>query len=590
MRTLPIAVVAVIAVVLALPATGSAAISCGLPENQPVWIDFADSSVSFWRDRFARPGVVVATGGPELAAEARTAGAATVHWDMYLRKRVGTPSEPADASLIERRADSLFEYAVSVSGCPQPLIALNELWGASLPTPLTPTAERYRANVLHFVTRLAERGGRPALLVSSEPSTDGDAAAWWREVGKVSDLVLENYANANLIWRDGAVDGSRRLRTRHRKSAAKLLAVGVPATRIGLMLGFQTGPGTGGREGLQPRSRWFDVAKWQAFAAAQVARELRLSHVWSWGWAQRNERSNDPDKTYAACVWLWARDPGLCDAPGALGQELDADRRAGQIDLPAGIRCVYGDTPLTASGVAALAKLTGDRELALTALVVRAVEREQTPVGSEEVLGIERRIVASRFSGSGAAYRSAVAEAGASRAVARGVLADELRRFEILSRLPATRPTTADIARFRTTYAPVLARRVTVSPAPSWLPEGTGLALATSAPEGVFRAATGRLVKLRTAEGVFAVRAVEDTTALGAVSVEIARPAVARELRSERRADAYAAWTIRRQKAAESRLVCERDRLPELGVVTLSSFAPFLSLHEASMPRAFAGP
>jgi len=589
-RTLPIAVVAATAVVLALPATGSAAISCGLPENQPVWIDFADSSVSFWRDRFARPGVVVATGGPELAAEARTAGAATVHWDMHLRKRVGTPSEPADASLIERRADSLFEYAVAVSGCQQPLIALNELWGASLPTPLTPTAERYRANVLRFVSRLAERGGRPALLVSSEPSTDGDAAPWWRAVGQVSDLVLENYSNANLIWRDGAVDGSRRLRTRHRKSAAKLLAVGVPATRIGLMLGFQTGPGTGGREGLQPRSRWFDVAKWQAFAAAQVARELRLSHVWSWGWAQRNERSSDPDKTYAACVWLWARDPGLCDAPEALGQELDADRRAGQIDLPAGIRCVYGDAPLTSSGVAALARLTGDRELALTALVVRAVEREQSPVGSEEVLGTERRIVASRFSGSAAAYRSAVAEAGASRAVARGVLADELRRFEILSRLPATRPTTADVGRFRTTYAPVLARRVTVSPAPSWLPEGTGLALATSAPEGVFRAATGRAVKLRTAEGVFTVRALEDTTALGAVSAEIARAAIARELRSERRADAYAAWTIRRQKAAESRLVCERDRLPELGVVTLSSFAPFLSLHEASMPRAFVGP
>lgn len=590
MRTLPITVVAAIAVVLALPATGSAAISCGLPENQPVWIDFADSSVSFWRDRFARPGVVVATGGPELAAEARTAGAATVHWDMYLRKRVGTPSEPADATLIERRADSLFEYAVSVSGCQQPLMALNELWGASLPTPLTPTAERYRANVLRFVTRLAERGGRPALLVSSEPSTDGDAAAWWREVGKVSDLVLENYANANLIWRDGAVDGSRRLRTRHRKSAAKLLAVGVPATRIGLMLGFQTGPGTGGREGLQPRSRWFDVAKWQAFAAAQVARELRLSHVWSWGWAQRNERSNDPDKTYAACVWLWARDPGLCDAPEVLGQELDADRRAGQIDLPAGIRCVYGDTPFTASGVAALAKLTGDRELALTALVVRAVERERSPVGNEEVLGTERRIVASRFSGSAAAYRSAVAEVGASRAVARGVLADELRRFEILSRLPSTRPTTADVARFRTTYAPVLARRVLVSPAPSWLPEGTGLALATSAPEAVFKVATGRVVKLRTAEGVFTVRALEDTTALGAVSAESARPAIARELRSERRADAYAAWTIRRQKAAESRLVCERDRLPELGVVTLSSFAPFLSLHEASMSHAFAGP
>ena len=74
---------------------------------------FADGSVTFWRERFARPGVIVATGGPLLAAEARTAGAATVHWDTYLRKRVGTPSEPADADLMQRRADSLFDYAVS---------------------------------------------------------------------------------------------------------------------------------------------------------------------------------------------------------------------------------------------------------------------------------------------------------------------------------------------------------------------------------------------------------------------------------------------------------------------------------------------
>ena len=216
--------------------------------------------MSFWRERFARPGVVVATGGPLLAAEARAAGAATVHWDMYLRKRVGTPSEPADPALIDKRADSLFEYAVSVSGCQTPLIALNELWGASLPTPLTPTAERYRANVLRFVTRLHERGGRPALLVSSEPFTGGDAAAWWRSVAAVSDLVLENYANANLIWRDGAIDGSRRLRARHRQSASKLFAVGIPPSRIGIMIGFQTGAGAGGREGLRPRSRWFSVA------------------------------------------------------------------------------------------------------------------------------------------------------------------------------------------------------------------------------------------------------------------------------------------------------------------------------------------
>ena len=162
--------------VLVWPTQGQAALSCGLPDAQPTWIDFADGSVSFWRERFARPGVVVATGGPGLATEARAAGAGTVHWDMYLRKRVGTPSEPADPATIEKRADALFEYAVSVTGCQNPLIALNELWGASLPTPLTPTAERYRSNVLRFVTRLSERGGRPALLVSSDPFTGGDYA------------------------------------------------------------------------------------------------------------------------------------------------------------------------------------------------------------------------------------------------------------------------------------------------------------------------------------------------------------------------------------------------------------------------------
>jgi hypothetical protein len=581
-----IAAAASIVALLSVPATGSAAISCGLPDAQPAWIDFADGSVSFWRERFARPGVVVATGGPLLAAEARAAGAATVHWDMHLRKRVGTPSEPADASLMEKRADSLFDYAVSVSGCQQPLIALNEMWGASLPTPLTPTAERYRANLLRFASRLAERGGRPAILVSSEPFTGGEAAAWWRAVGQVSDLVLENYANANLIWRDGAVDGSRRLRTSYRRSASKLFAVGVPPARVGLMIGFQTGPGSGGREGLKPRSRWFDVAKWQALAARQVARELRFSHVWSWGWAQRNERSNDPDKTYAACVWLWARNPALCDAPRILGKEFDADRRVGQIDLAAGVRCVYDGTPLTASGVASLAKVTGDRELALTALVVRAVEREQAAVSPSAILAAERRIVAARFGGSGAAYRAELAEAGASLAVARGIVGDELRRLEILGEMTTTSPTSVDVSRFRTTHAPVLARRLVVTPAPSWLPEGNGLALATSAPQTVFRIASRRNVKLRTAEGIFTVRAVEDTTALGAVSLGEARPAIVRELRSERRADAYSAWTIRQQRAAESRLVCERDRLPELGVVTLSSFAPFLSLHEAAASTA----
>src|SRR5919106_5712977 len=59
---------------LAQPSTGVAALSCGLPEAQPVWIDFADGSVSFWQERFARPGIVVATGGEGVATGVRAAG------------------------------------------------------------------------------------------------------------------------------------------------------------------------------------------------------------------------------------------------------------------------------------------------------------------------------------------------------------------------------------------------------------------------------------------------------------------------------------------------------------------------------------
>jgi hypothetical protein len=573
---------AVTAAVFAVaPSTGSAALSCGLPEAQPTWIEYTDSAVSYWRERFGRRGVVIATGGTGIAAEARSLGAGTVHWDMYLKNRVGTPASPADPSVIAERADKLFEKAVAVTGCDRPMIALNELWGGWQPTPLTPTAEQYRANVLAYVRRLSERGGRPALLISSRPYTEGDAANWWRAVAAVSDIVLEKYPNANDISRRGPVDGSRRLRTSYRSSAEQFLELGIPSSRLGLMIGFQTGPGTGGREGLKPRSRWFDVTKWQALAARHVARELRLSHVWSWGWAEWNERSRDPDKTYAACVWLWARDAGLCDAPGILGEELDTDLQTGQLRLPAGARCTYGSKTISEASIASLAALTGDRELALTALVLRLAQRERARVSSSEALALERRIIGARFGGNAAAYRAALAEARAAGSVARAIAGDELRSREIADRLDVPAPSANDIARFRATYAPVLGRRVEVTPTPSWLPERAGVALATSAPDAVFRIPTGRRVAIATAEGRFTVEALEDVTPLGGIPSDLARPAVVRELRSQKRAEAYAEWSIRVQKSAQSRLECRRDELPELGVVRLSAFAPFLSLDEA---------
>ena len=46
--------------------------------------------------------------------------------------------------------------------------------------------------------------------------------------------------------------------------------------------------------------------------------------------------------------------------------------------------------------------MTGDRELALTTLVVRAIERERARVSPSESVALERRIVGLRFGGSAA--------------------------------------------------------------------------------------------------------------------------------------------------------------------------------------------
>ena len=51
---------------------------CGLPQVQPLWIDFADGSVPFWSTIFARPGVVGAASNFIVPPQLRAKGAQTV--------------------------------------------------------------------------------------------------------------------------------------------------------------------------------------------------------------------------------------------------------------------------------------------------------------------------------------------------------------------------------------------------------------------------------------------------------------------------------------------------------------------------------
>src|SRR5437764_9921589 len=302
---------------------------CGVKaQQQTVWADYGWPSLLPFR---AKPGTLLAVttqfgiGGIDYAAAARARGAATYAFDLKMTRRVGTPSAPADPATIETAADNLYNRAVvRMGGCTTPLMVENELFGAGLPTPWTASTAQYRANVLAFLQDLAAKGAHPVILINKSPySGSPDAVAWWRAVSQVADIVREVYIPATNVWPLGPVLANRFLRQSYRNAIADVTSMGIPAQRVGLMLSFLSHKGVGGRNGLEPSSAWYQVVKWEALSVKHVAREVGLGSVFSWGWQMWNRREMDPHKRQAACVWLWARERRLCNAPRRLGKFFD---------------------------------------------------------------------------------------------------------------------------------------------------------------------------------------------------------------------------------------------------------------------------
>ena len=348
---------------------------CGLPDERPLWLEYAEGSVSFRNDVFGRPGVIAATSGTVNSSELRARGAQTVYWWMKLNRVAGTPSAPTDAATVAAGITEIVDKAVAATECETPVIVLNELNGAASTTPWTPTNGRYRANVLTVLQGIAARGGHPLLLLSARPYTGGDALAWWQQVGQVAHIVREVYFPAPPLMRTGAVLASRTMRQKFRQGLAPLLKAGIPPDRLGLVIGFQSGPGKGGREGLQPTAAWLRFAKLLTLAAKQVASELKIGSVVSWGWGTFDTAGADADKAKAACVYLWARDPKLCDGPLAAGAGFNASLR--------------GRTDRSAAGHALQARRPDDLE-ARGEGAVGAHGRH--PGGAERALRAARRV------------------------------------------------------------------------------------------------------------------------------------------------------------------------------------------------------
>ena len=217
--------------------------------------------------------VLAVSSGTVVPAQMRAAGAATIFFDLHLNDRVGTTSAPADPATIELKAKKLFDFAVEVTGCATPLIAENELFGAQTPTPWSTTNAQYRANVLLLLQDLAALGATPAITIANPPYTGGEAADWWREAAKAAILIRQVYFTSpgpkGLIAL-GPARASRSMRKGMRGLVAHFGAIGIPASRVALELQFQSAPGQGGRQGLQPTSAWLELVKLEALAAKQV--------------------------------------------------------------------------------------------------------------------------------------------------------------------------------------------------------------------------------------------------------------------------------------------------------------------------------
>jgi hypothetical protein len=375
----------------------------------------------------------------------------------------------------------------------------------------------------------------------------------------------------------GPFAGSRFLRDLFRRRVQSFTDAGIPTKKLGIMLGFHTTPGLGGRD-RAPLGEWLEVTKLQTLAAKQVAKEVGLRSVWSWGWGVFSVAEDDPDKALAACVYEWTRDPKLCNGPRVAGKKFNTSRTEGQLVFPAGARCTLRAKRVDNGDIRALTAVTGDADVAFTAVFARAVASLSAPLKPAQISAAEKAVVGSRF-GSTAAYRAALARAHASPAAARGVIADELRRALIEQHMRVPPPSSDDVQSFYETYADANVRRVQTKSGVPWLGgRKGGFALSTNAPAQLFTMPQGRWLTIRTMLGPVQVQAVEPAVPLGAVPLSVARGTIVSALKSLSRDRRYEAWLLGRQRVMLDQALCRRDQLPTPGIVPLTDFLPFLSV------------
>ena len=225
-----------------LAAPGARADACGIPDSGPIWVDYGGHDAPLP----VKPGMILAmSSGTEVPSGMRAKGAATVFFDLNFNKRIGTTVAPADPATIPARAKGLYDFAVTVTGCEHPILAMNELFGAQTPTPWSASNAQYRANALLLFQELQKLGARPGITIANPPYIGGEAADWWREAAKAAILIRQVYftaPNTNGLYKLGAEKASRTMRRSLRSLVARFTQLGIPANRVALELQFQSAP------------------------------------------------------------------------------------------------------------------------------------------------------------------------------------------------------------------------------------------------------------------------------------------------------------------------------------------------------------
>jgi hypothetical protein len=237
--------------------------------------------------------------------------------------------------------------------------------------------------------------------------------------------------------------------------------------------------------------------------------------------------------------------------------------------------CLLGKTPLLSNDVAALSRLTGDRDLAFSAEFQHAVLVEAKAVDPKEIARVERNAILDHFGGSRAAYNAALARAKATPALARLILADELRRRAVEATLRTPPPTGAQLQAWYATYDATLTRPVRTSKPVPWLGNAkTGLAILGVAPGRLLTLTAGSQV---TIDGV-QVTALGEAAPLGSFPYAQAAPAIRKAFVDQLKSSAFATWSRRRQNQSLGSLTCQRDQQPQPEAVDLTEWLPYLSL------------